>query len=325
MKILIKRFLVLFFAINICFAFGQSNLLEVSDFGSNPGNLEMYLHMPKNQTSKDALVVVLHGCTQNANSIAVQSGWNELSDKYGFTILYPQQKMLNNPNDCFNWFQKKDIDKNKGEVFSIKQMIDFTIDSLNLNRDSIYVYGLSAGAAMSVALMADYPETFQSGAILAGGPFYSATNPIKAFGTLLAPQLKSGEEWAKPILEQHQDSIKKYPKLIVIHGKSDQVVNIENSRQLVLQWTAIHHLSSIPSDTIYDFKDHQDFVNFIYKDSLNKEVVSFLEVSYLGHELMVDPGEGAKQGGQTGMFSKDKDFYSTFWIAQKFGLIEEDF
>lgn len=285
----------------------------------------MFLHAPKKLKSKNSLVVVLHGCTQNAKSIASQSGWNDLSDKYGFTVLYPQQKMLNNPNECFNWFQRKDIDKDKGEVFSIKQMIDFAIDSLKLNRDSIYVYGLSAGAAMGVALMADYPETFQSGAVLAGGPFYSATNPMNAIGTLLSPQQKSGKEWAKPVMKQHQDSIKKYPKLIVIHGRSDQVVNIENSRQLVLQWTAIHHLSSIPSDTIYNFKGHQDFVNFIYKDSSNNEVVSFLEVRYLGHELMVDPGEGAKQGGQAGIFSKDKDFYSTYWIAQKFGLIEEDY
>jgi hypothetical protein len=49
-----------------------------------------------------------------------------------------------------------------------------------------------------------------------------------------------------------------------------------------------------------------------------------LEVKYLGHELMVDPGEGSKQGGKTGLFSKDKDFFSTYWIASKFGLIEEN-
>lgn len=321
---MIQRILILFLIFEICNVFGQTDLIEIANFGSNPGNLDMFLHVPKNQKSKSALVVVLHGCTQDANAIASQSGWNDLSDKYDFTVLYPQQKMVNNPNDCFNWFQKKDIDKDKGEVFSIKEMIDFAIDSLKLNRDSVFVYGLSAGAAMGVALMADYPETFQKGAILAGGPFYSATNPMKAFGTLLSPQKKSGEEWAKPIFNQHKDSVKKYPKLIVIHGRGDQIVNIENSRQLILQWSAIHNLSSIPTDTIYDFKGHDDFVNFIYNDSIGNELISFLEVRYLGHELMVDPGEGEKQGGKTGLFSKDKDFFSTYWIADKFGLIKTD-
>jgi len=321
----IQRVLVFFVIFDFGSAFCQIDDIKISNFGSNPGNLEMFLHLPKNLNSKRSLVVVLHGCTQNAKSIATQSGWNSLADKHGFTVLYPQQKMLNNPNECFNWFQKKDIDKDNGEVFSIKQMIDFAIDSLKLNRDSVFVYGLSAGAAMGVALMADYPETFQTGAILAGGPFYSAINPMKAFGTLLSPQKKSGEEWAKPILKQHLDSIKRFPKLIVIHGKSDQVVNIENSRQLILQWSAIQHISNSPTDTIYDFKGQKDFVNYLYKDFAGNEIISFLEVRYLRHELMVDPGDNEKQGGQIGLFSKDKDFFSTYWIAFKFGLIAEDY
>jgi feruloyl esterase len=320
---LFVRILIFVFAFQISNFFGQNELIGIKNFGSNPGNLKMFLFSPVNPPAKKSLVVVLHGCTQNANSIAVQSGWNDLAEKHGFFVMYPQQNLANNPNDCFNWFQKKDIDKDKGEVFSIKQMIDFAVDSLNLNRDSIYVYGLSAGAAMSVALMADYPETFQSGAILAGGPFYSATNPMKAFGTLLSPQEKSGEEWAKSIFNQHKDSIKKFPKLIVIHGSNDQVVNIENSRQLILQWSAIQNLSSIRTDTIYDFKGNNDFVYYIYQDSAGKELISFLEVSNLGHELMVDPGEGEKQGGKNGFFTKDKDFFSTYWIATKFGLIKE--
>jgi poly(hydroxyalkanoate) depolymerase family esterase len=321
---LIKRILVLFLVLQFHAVVGQIDLIEISDFGSNPGNLEMFLHVSKNHKSKNSLVVVLHGCTQDASSISVQSGWNKLSDKQGFSVLYPQQKKRNNPNDCFNWFQKKDIDKDHGEVFSIKQMIDYAIDSLKLNRDSIFVYGLSAGAAMGVALMADYPSTFQMGAILAGGPFYSATNPMKALGTLLSPSKKSGKDWSKFVFKQHQDSIKKFPKLIVIHGRGDQVVNIENSRQLILQWADLHQISPIPTDTIYDFNGHNDFVNFVYKDSAKNELISFLEVRYLGHELMVDPGEGAGQGGKTGLFSKDKDFFSTYWIASKFGLIKQE-
>jgi hypothetical protein len=101
-------------------------------------------------------------------------------------------------------------------------------------------------------------------------------------------------------------------------------VNIENSRQLILQWADLHQISPIPTDTIYDFNGHNDFVNFVYKDSAKNELISFLEVRYLGHELMVDPGEGEGQGGKTGLFSKDKDFFSTYWIASKFGLIKQE-
>lgn len=36
---------------------------------------------------------------------------------------------------------------------------------------------------------------------------------------------------------------------------------------------------------------------------------------------MVYPGDGAEQGGKTGMFSVDKGFFSTYWIAKDMGLI----
>ena len=62
---------------------------------------------------------------------------------------------------------------------------------------------------------------------------------------------------------------------------NSQVVNIENSRQLILQWSAIHQISSFPSETIHDFKDKNDFVNFVYNDIAGNEIISFLEVKYL--------------------------------------------
>ena len=34
------------------------------------------------------MVVVLHGCSQGANSAAQLTGWNNLADEYGFYVLY---------------------------------------------------------------------------------------------------------------------------------------------------------------------------------------------------------------------------------------------
>ena len=98
--------------------FGQNELLKIKEFGSDPGNLEMYIHIPKSKSDsiKRPLIVALHGCTQDAESMARQSGWNKLADNFGFYVLYPQQKIINNPNACFNWFRKKDICKGMGEI-----------------------------------------------------------------------------------------------------------------------------------------------------------------------------------------------------------------
>jgi len=44
---------------------------------------------------KKPLVVVLRGCTQSAETIAEQSGWDKLAEKNNFYVLYPQQKLIN--------------------------------------------------------------------------------------------------------------------------------------------------------------------------------------------------------------------------------------
>ncbi len=65
---------------------------EVPNFGSNPGGLEMFKYVPSANRTKSPLVVVLHGCTQNAQDFADHSGWPEMADKMKFILVFPQQR-----------------------------------------------------------------------------------------------------------------------------------------------------------------------------------------------------------------------------------------
>jgi feruloyl esterase len=98
-----------------------SHLTEVHEFGSNPGALRMFKYVPARE--KSALVVVLHGSAQTAASYDLGAGWSTLADRYGFTLLLPQQQVSNNPNNGFNWFLPGDIERGRGEALSIRQMI----------------------------------------------------------------------------------------------------------------------------------------------------------------------------------------------------------
>jgi poly(hydroxyalkanoate) depolymerase family esterase len=69
-----------------------------------------------------ALVVVLHGCTQNAATYDVGAGWSTLAERYRFALLMPQQVASNNANCCFNWFNPEDTARGSGEACSIRQI-----------------------------------------------------------------------------------------------------------------------------------------------------------------------------------------------------------
>ncbi|MGZ3864813.1 MAG: extracellular catalytic domain type 1 short-chain-length polyhydroxyalkanoate depolymerase [Bacteroidia bacterium] len=299
----------------------QTGLTEVKDFGKNPGNLLLFIHPPKVIKANMPLVVALHGCNEDPATIAKQSDWNRLADENGFMVIYPQQRFFNNPSYCFSWYNENDIKKNSGESGSIKEMIDFVCDSFHIDRSKIFAYGLSAGAVMTSALLADYPETFNTGAILAGAPFYP-TGVMNAMSGMVNPKHKSSKEWGEAILKQNPGYTGKYPRVIILHGKKDVVVDPQNSYELIKQWAYVLHTDTVPSKTVTKFAGNKDVERESYLNRQKEEKIIFYSMSGLGHALPVDPGTGATQGGATGLFAVDKDFFSTYWIAKDFGLVK---
>lgn len=293
------------------------SLTEVRDFGENRGNLRMYLHdNNKDNQIEKPLVIVLHGCSQSAEKVAAQSGWNILADKYGFMVVYPEQKFSNNTSGCFNWFYTKDIDPKSGESSSILEMIDYAKENYNIDSTRVFIYGLSAGAAMTVNLLANAPSTFNSGASLAGGPYGMATNFIQAARAMLNPKIRTAKEWAA-LVPKSTNGV--YPKLIIVHGTKDNTVDFGNAIELIKQWTFLHQIEYKNRDSSEDFMENPAVQRFQYSD--NDSDVIFYKIKGLGHALPVDPGTKDNQGGETGVFAIDCDFFSTYYIAKDFGLI----
>jgi poly(hydroxyalkanoate) depolymerase family esterase len=301
---------------------GQA-IQHVNSFGSNPGNLKMYLYKPAllDESKLVSLVVVMHGCLQNAGVVAKQSGWNKLADKYGFLVLYPQQRILNNPMKCFCWYNRNDIEKGKGENYSVKEMIERVKQSHRIDSSKVFITGLSAGAAMAVNLMADYPETFNAGAVFAGGAYKTATNIWTAMLSMYGWRIKSPENWAKLVREQNPSYTGLYPRMIIYQGNADVVVSKRNGSQLMKQWTNLHGLSTTPTETIRHFAQVKSLEKNIYRALDSSAAVIYYKVKHMGHALLVDPGKCENQGGKMVAFSSDKNYFSTYWTAVDFGLI----
>ena len=307
-------------------ATAQSSLSEINNFGTNPGNLKLFFHSPNGSwkiSGEKPLVIVLHGCSQTAEIIARQSGWNKQADEYGFYVLYPQQIMFNNTAECFNWFNVNDVSKDRGEALSIREMISYAVKNYAVDTTQIFIYGLSAGALMAVSMMADYPELFNAGVALAGGPFMSATNPIEGMNMMNHASSKSPEELGTLVRNQNPDYKGKYPRLIIIHGEKDFIVNYKNANELIKQWTNLNHIDTKPSMEIDSFQNHTDIKRLSWIDKMKNEIIIFYSFNDMRHLLPVDPGNEKYQGGETGLFASDKNFFSTYYIAKDFGLIKE--
>src|SRR5690349_15782161 len=195
----------------------------------------MFKFVPDGLPNGAPLVVVLHGCGQSAAAFANSTGWTALAERWGFALLAPEQRPFNNHGGCFNWFEPGDIERDRGEAASIRQMVGRMIVDHAIDPRRIYVTGLSAGGAMAVALLATYPDVFAGGGIVAGLPYKSAIGMREALGTMFRGRTKEPAEWGD-LVRNASNHAGPWPIVSIWQGTSDKTVAAKNAIELANQW-----------------------------------------------------------------------------------------
>jgi poly(hydroxyalkanoate) depolymerase family esterase len=234
----------------------SADLLQVSEFGSNPGRLDMFVYLPSESLMEGApLVVLLHGCGQTAAAFGHDTGWIALADELGFPLVLPEQSGDNNGGRCFNWFRPTQTGRGLGEALSIRQMVETAIRRFDTEPSRVFIAGLSAGGAMAAALMAAYPDVFAAGAVVAGLPVGAASGVSDALRRMAeAGPEQSPAVWAEQVHHAAPIGYRgPWPRLSIWHGEADRVVDPANARLLAAQWSALHGLGPTAND-VTDFK-----------------------------------------------------------------------
>ncbi|WP_345373157.1 extracellular catalytic domain type 1 short-chain-length polyhydroxyalkanoate depolymerase [Algivirga pacifica] len=308
----------------LCFtSFAQ--LTSVNNFGSNPGNLNMYYYAPANVPAGAPIVVAMHGCTQSASSFATETGWNALADEYGFYVVYPEQKSGNNSSSCFNWFENGDINRGSGEALSIRNMVAYMTNNKSA-ANTAYVMGFSAGGAMTTVMLATYPEVFRSGAVMAGVPYRAGVGLTAAFSAMNPGVDNTPQQWGNLVRNASSFS-GDWPTVAIFHGTSDFTVRDMNSKEVTDQFLNLHDPSITSNNQVVadvttpSFNGAADVTRQGYKVN-GQEVVVRYTITGMGHAVAVDPdGTGSEgKGGSTGAYATDEDFYSCYFAAKFWGL-----
>lgn len=294
---------------------GENELIEEHDFGSDPGHLRMLSHVPRRLPADPALVVVLHGCMQTAADYSTGAGWRTLADRYGFCLLLPEQRASNNATRCFDWFSPAQTRRDRGQVLSIRQMIEAMVIRHGIDRSRIYVTGLSAGGAMTSAVLACYPEVFAGGAIIAGLPYGAAGTVQQALDSMNRCPSRSAQEWGDLVRAAAPRS-PRWPRISVWHGTADRTVIPANAREILKQWTNVHGLTETPSAAAtvdgYDRK--------VWTDAAGDEAIEFYGIADMAHGTPLSTGEADDECGTAGPYLLDIGISSSYHIAKFFGL-----
>ncbi|TMG89393.1 MAG: PHB depolymerase family esterase, partial [Betaproteobacteria bacterium] len=116
------------------------------------------------------LIVMLHGCTQTPDDFATGTRMNMLAEERACFVVYPAQTQSANVSKCWNWFQASNQRRDQGEPAIIAGLVRELLLTYDLDRERVYVGGLSAGGAMAVILGRAYPELFAAIGVHSGLP-----------------------------------------------------------------------------------------------------------------------------------------------------------
>lgn len=291
--------------------------MKAQTVASNPGALKMLVHVPASAGAGAALVVVLHGCTQTGEGYAEGAGWLTLADRFGFVVLCPEQTTANNPNRCFNWFQSEDTTRDSGEAASIAAMTRQVIAEQAIDPSRVFVTGLSAGGAMTAAMLATCPDLFAGGAIIAGLPHGAANTMAEAFGAMNQPKALGRRAWGDKVRTASSHT-GPWPSVSIWHGDADATVRPASADALVQQWTDVHGLTGNPQQA----RTPGGRVFEVWMSPAGQPLVEHHRIAGLPHGTPIGT-QGPDGSGTAGPFLIDTGVSSSLEIAMGWGIAQQ--
>ena len=200
-------------------------------FACAAGRRNYKLYIPRRpETGQPALLVMLHGGTQDADDFAAGTRMNALAEEHGFIVAYPNQSKAGNASLCWNWFTPENQMRGRGEPAIIAGITSEIVAEYAIDPARVFVAGLSAGGAMAAVMGATYPDLYAAVGIHSGLPYRSAADLPSAFAAMRGDAGPRGRR-----AQKSRGAADDSPRIrtIVFHGDADNIVHPSNAANMV--------------------------------------------------------------------------------------------
>ncbi len=194
------------------------------NYGRATDSLDYRLYIPADHERRPlALVLMLHGCSQDPEDFALGTRMNVLAEEFGLLVAYPRQPRAANPNGCWNWFDRRHQNRGSGEPAKLAGLAQELAKEFAIPGKRVFAAGLSAGGAMAEILSVTYPDVFDAIGIHSGLPYKSAGDVPSAFGAM---------KGTAAFHRAPRAATERHTRKVIFHGLTDGTVNSVNGERL---------------------------------------------------------------------------------------------
>jgi poly(hydroxyalkanoate) depolymerase family esterase len=267
-----------------------ASLVQITNFGNNPSNLQMFLYVPNNVQPNPPILLAMHQCTGSGTGFFNGTSFKSLADQFGFIVIYPS---VTRSGSCWDVSSTQALTRNGGsDPVGLMSMITWVEQNDHGNPSQVYATGASSGAMMTNVMLADYPDVFKAGAAFMGVPYHCFfTGTVDGWNSQCANGQISmtAQQWGDLVRNTADPGYTgPRPRMQLWHGTADGTLNFNNFGQEILQWTNVLGVSSTPTSTS---TPATNWTETQYDNSAGVPQVEGFSIAGAGHVLPIE-GEG---------------------------------
>lgn len=195
-------------------------------------------YKPRNIANNPPLIFVLHGSNSHGEKMRVSTAYefDILAETHGFIVVYPSG-YKNHWNDCRASAGYAANQENIDDIVFFEEMIDYFSEQQSVDRNKVFLTGMSNGGHMAYRLGFESPELFKGIAAMAANLPVDSNFDCK----------KSGQPISIAIFNGTEDKINPYDGgLVVLSGNASRG-EVQSSQQSIQYWLTLADIKESPT------------------------------------------------------------------------------
>ncbi|MGB7297721.1 MAG: PHB depolymerase family esterase [Burkholderiaceae bacterium] len=256
-----------------------------------PRRSTVVIEPPAGRAPSQALLL-LHGCDQDADSFARNTGAYQLATDHGWVVVLVSQSPLANPHKCWNWFDAN-TQHGGGEVAIAMSALDSVTAQWHIKPAQTYLAGMSSGAALAAAICANHPNRFAAAMFHSGVSFRASESALTA-KSVLENGVRRDRDVTK-LVKHSSDTA-----ALIIHGADDPTVNPEHAHELMRQTLTLSGHIDAGGGLPAGCSTRRQLAANRYMTTTNYGPHRYIRIDGLGHAWSGGSANGASYFDDTG-------------------------